>query len=443
MNWQKIGINALYILGGIIAIALLVWLGYLLIEFETEVTKLLSEDKQKIQLEITKTRLQIATPIAVLIGVCVAIWRAASADKIAKTAIDQVRIANKSSKITEDGKITDRFSKAIELLGSDKIEIRLGGIYALDRIAKESKKDHLPIIKIFASYIREKSKIDEKDIIPKRKVFFVGESKNGYDNKLVEEDIYTISSVLRPKSNVTGIDLSNSYLRGVDFSGTNLIGVNLNKANLKGANLVGAYLTNSNLKKVNLEGADLEGADLEGSDLEGANLKEANLEETFFERAVLKNTDLTEANLIEAKLIKVDLRKADLTGANLIRASLSWASLHETYFNDAKLIDADLSGAILYSADLKGAFLTYARLIGTNLTEANLIDTDLTDTDLTGADLTGADLTKANLVGAKLTFEQLKSCKSLYKVRSLSIDIKGKLQKEKPYLFKKESCSEK
>ena len=41
-----------------------------------------------------------------------------------------------------DGQITERFTRAVDQLGNEKMEIRLGGIYALERISRESKKDY-------------------------------------------------------------------------------------------------------------------------------------------------------------------------------------------------------------------------------------------------------------------------------------------------------------
>src|SRR5829696_516895 len=41
-------------------------------------------------------------------------------------------------RITEQGQITERFTRAIDQLGETELEIRLGGIYALERIAKDS-----------------------------------------------------------------------------------------------------------------------------------------------------------------------------------------------------------------------------------------------------------------------------------------------------------------
>ncbi len=63
----------------------------------------------------------------------------------------------KNLEIAQEGLITERFSKAVELLGSDKVDARLGGIYALERIARESKKDHWPIVEFYCLRARELS----------------------------------------------------------------------------------------------------------------------------------------------------------------------------------------------------------------------------------------------------------------------------------------------
>ncbi|MBK7598349.1 MAG: hypothetical protein IPJ07_07430 [Acidobacteria bacterium] len=67
----------------------------------------------------------------------------------------------RSLKINEDGKITDRYSKAIELLGSKKknLDMRLGGIYALERIARDSEKDHWTVMEALTAFIREHSPV--------------------------------------------------------------------------------------------------------------------------------------------------------------------------------------------------------------------------------------------------------------------------------------------
>jgi hypothetical protein len=48
----------------------------------------------------------------------------------------------RTHELTEQGQVTDRYTKAIEQLGSDKLDVRIGGIYALQRIARDSARDH-------------------------------------------------------------------------------------------------------------------------------------------------------------------------------------------------------------------------------------------------------------------------------------------------------------
>jgi hypothetical protein len=65
--------------------------------------------------------------------------------------------------IAEEGRITDRFTKAIDQLGANnsdgtkRIEVRLGGIYALERLARDSERDHGPVMEILTAYVRQNS----------------------------------------------------------------------------------------------------------------------------------------------------------------------------------------------------------------------------------------------------------------------------------------------
>src|SRR5215813_6013516 len=60
--------------------------------------------------------------------------------------------------LTEQGQVTDRYSKAIEQLGSDKLDVRIGGIYALERVARDSPRDHPTVMDVLAAFVREHSR---------------------------------------------------------------------------------------------------------------------------------------------------------------------------------------------------------------------------------------------------------------------------------------------
>jgi len=53
--------------------------------------------------------------------------------------------------------VTDRFIKAIEQLGSKELDARIGGIYALERVARDSEKDHRTVMEVLTAFIREHS----------------------------------------------------------------------------------------------------------------------------------------------------------------------------------------------------------------------------------------------------------------------------------------------
>ena len=61
--------------------------------------------------------------------------------------------------LTQQRLITERFSKAVEQIGSGKEEVVIGGIYSLERIAKDSPKDQWTIMEVLTSYIRKNSPI--------------------------------------------------------------------------------------------------------------------------------------------------------------------------------------------------------------------------------------------------------------------------------------------
>jgi hypothetical protein len=66
---------------------------------------------------------------------------------------DQVRLS-------EQGQYTDRFGRAVEQLGQEdtadqkKLSIRLGGIYALERLMWDSKRDRPTIVEVLCAFIR-------------------------------------------------------------------------------------------------------------------------------------------------------------------------------------------------------------------------------------------------------------------------------------------------
>ena len=77
----------------------------------------------------------------------------AAAGALAFTALN-FRLSRRTFELAEQGQVTDRYTKAIEQLGSDKLDVRIGGIYALERVARDSAIDHPTVMEVLAAFIR-------------------------------------------------------------------------------------------------------------------------------------------------------------------------------------------------------------------------------------------------------------------------------------------------
>jgi len=243
-------------------------------------------------------------------------------------------LSRRNLQITEGKEVTDRFSKAVELLGDDRLEVRLGGIYLLERVAKDSPTDQWIVVEVLTSYIRDKAAFRSQratnmptDIQAALTVI----GRRNVQNDLLGEHL-----------DLSKTDLSRSELAQANLSSANLSGANLSQANLSGANLSGANLSRINANQVDFSTAQLSKSDCRSANFSQANLVEANLEaanllKTNFSEANLTKANLSATTLVEANLRQTDFSRANLSGANLIGANLSEASLL-----DAKLIQADL-----------------------------------------------------------------------------------------------------
>jgi hypothetical protein len=264
-----------------------------------------------------------------------------------KTFQESAVLARRTLELTEQGQVTDRYTKAIEQLGSGTLDIRIGGIYALERIARDSARDHPSVIEVLTAFIRERSPADRT--------------------------LGQVSATAQPRIGA-GIEAALRVIRERNHE-NDIRPIRLNNANLTDGDLPDANLHNANLNLADLNRADLNRADLTRANLIGANLHGANLINTK-----LVSANLTGANLTGAKLIGAILIDADLTGADLTSVDL----------RGANLIPTNLSGANLSGANLTLANLSGANLSGANLTLANLSDACLTDANLTSANLTGS-----------------------------------------------------
>jgi hypothetical protein len=203
--------------------------------------------------------------------------------------------AQQELQLTQQGQFSERYAHAIEELGSERVPIRLTGIYELEQVALASPEHYQLGMEILADYLRIFSSVGGDAGTPTP------------PNTAQTAEIRAILNVLgrRPKDrepvqldlsgvNLRGLNLQGENLSGDDFSGADFMGANLNGANLTGTILLRADLTAALLAEANLTGALLFDANLNRADLRGADLTGAqNLTQGQLDAAILvENTTL-------------------------------------------------------------------------------------------------------------------------------------------------------
>jgi hypothetical protein len=305
-------------------------------------------------------------------------------------------------------RIVETFSKAVEQLGSEKLEVRVGAIFTLERISKESADDYWTIMEVLAAFVRDRMRYTTIMSRLSERAYFLwlqagrpeGRSEGFWVEAIrlerLEETPTDVAAILTVIKRRSSENRQREVDRGWRFD---LSGTYLRKANL----------TEFVLKAANLNGAHLEGAQLNEAHLEGAQLNEAHLE-----IANLGFAHLEGAQLIEAHLEGAFLKSAHLQGATLAEAHLEGAFLWFAHLEGAFLEFAHLEGASLRDAHLQGATLNGAHLLAASLEDAHLEDTHLEGASLVLAVLKGAKLSGAHLEGADLSIPHLNPSEAGY-----------------------------
>ncbi|MDU9003595.1 pentapeptide repeat-containing protein [Sedimentitalea todarodis] len=439
----------------------------------------------------------LASAVAILVGVL------AAAATILYSSI-RVWINERTATATEEGLITDRINKAVQGLGAEKtenrlgrtvrytvggvdgsyfewideprqppsdpdvvggkvrltnepwssfpntrpnLEVRIGSVYALERIAQDSPRDHTQIMEILCAYVRHNAPFDPETSIPEDWEDAYDEAVDadwddgnilipnedvirdwflGHDRP--REDIQVAMTVIGRRSplqlaleghwdsdgNWHGyrLDLRRTCLTRIDLEGADLANARFTGCQMHGGILHNAQLTRANFHRVEMLGADLRNAQMQGVNLRAAQLQGANLTSAHMNFADISKVHMQGAILREAKLRDTDLGEAQMQGADLWEAQMQGADLNWAQMQGADLREAQMQGADLNWAQMQGADLWRAQMQGADLREAQMQGADLREAQMQGADLReaqmqGADLREAQMQGANLWRAQM------------------------------------
>lgn len=242
-------------------------------------------------------------------------------------------LARRTYELTEQGQVTDRYTTSVEQLASESIGVRLGGIYALERISRDSPEDHQTIVDVLCAFIRSYSPPTESDHVDE------------FTQPPLPADIQAAVQVMGRRD------------RRRDRLPLDLRGANLRGLELYDADLSGCYMPNADLTRVSFH---------------RVSLKDSRLMWVKLGQAHLVDVDMSGSLLTRSYFVDTEMHQVDLTKANLSNYSnLSGADMRRVTLSDANLEDADLSGCQFREMELAGVDFGVTDLSGADLSDTN------------------------------------------------------------------------
>lgn len=206
----------------------------------------------------------------------------------------------RQTEVAEQSHLTDQINKAIENLGATRqvgdrlepnIEVRMGGLLALEKIAQTYPAEHIRIIDIICAYLVENSQsfvksnveMDEHGV-PTAK--FPIEARQDLKTVLRILSVRTPDQISMEKERPHQIDLRELDLRGLRIEGVSFLECDLTRARFCGAVLRGTDFRDCSLIDCNFDFCSLSFVEFLSSPMRYTSFISADVYETSFEPEV-------------------------------------------------------------------------------------------------------------------------------------------------------------
>ncbi len=195
-------------------------------------------------------------------------------------------------KASREVRSIDLFTKAIDLLASDRVSVRQGGVYALEQLSDLDDDYRGHAHALLTAFVCQHAPW------PPSKPDSEAQADRARSHGGLADDVAAAMAALGRQKMIVGD--AYSELERVDLRSAELNKLNLPRVCFAHANLDGA-----NFAKANLANADMLETTLRNTNLSGANLREADLTGALLDGAILRGADLSKAKLQDAQRIGV------------------------------------------------------------------------------------------------------------------------------------------
>jgi len=273
------------------------------------------------------------------------------------------------------------------------LEVRLGAIYLLRRLAEDNARDHWPILETLCAYIRENSREEwrkwSRQQIAKGRVPEEGENPEYLEpvkkNRL---RVYPQNARAIALRSIPGLTAAIPTPREDISSALNVIGQRQLVERHNSINL----LKNSEIRRLSLSNCFLP-----RSTLDGLNFNYIDCHHTHFELSSCTYSDFSTSNL----------QGSDFSFATCFKTIFSRSDCFEGKFYGAYLNAAEYVETDCGNADFSRSFCGNAIFLGAKCETAEFCSADASEANFTASKCSGANFFDTNLRGSLFSNENL------------------------------------
>lgn len=299
--------------------------------------------------------------------------------------------AHRHAQTAEQSYITDQINTAVQGLGTERtvkrdgeeetapnLEVRIGAIYLLGRIAEDSLRDHISIMEILSAYIRENSPVasskrfplgrwpmysrPETDLQKSEKFPWKQVRFHGHGN------FRSWSFTLHPRNDIQAamrvIGQRNESQRSIE----------------RNAKTYGKLGFRIDLRGCNLQGIDGSELDFSRVLFNGSNLEGARFNSAIFNEAIFHDCELSATNFAKCEMRNCEFERLVVEAVNF-----GGADLRDTVFVGCKMVDANFNRATLASTTIHRKTEFENCFMGANLRDCRFENGSVRDSTLVGA----------------------------------------------------------
>lgn len=202
-----------------------------------------------------------------VVAIELAVWRSIVGER-------QTDAAQRQAETAQSGLLNERFQEGAEMLGSENLSVRLGGIYTLKHLAAEHPEQyHVQVMELLCAFVRHPTKE------------LSGDADGNEKEQSPRADVSAIAEIIRNRTDAH-IQVERKAEFRLDLRYADLRRLHLDESDLSDAFLCGADLSWALLRRANLSNAQLQGAVFSelGSGIKGKSYQEKVLAKASFAR---------------------------------------------------------------------------------------------------------------------------------------------------------------